>query len=110
MGYIDLLKEKERDRELFRKEAIKEAERLADLLCKEFKYDALYLIGSVIKDRGFTRQSDIDFVIKGLQKEIYFKALAFLIFNSNFHIDLKPFEELDADSRLRIKKKGRKLW
>ncbi len=109
MGYLEFINEKEKKKDLLREEALKEAERLSNLLRKEFKYDALYLIGSIIKDRGFTRQSDIDFVIKGLQKELFFKALSFLIFNCNFHIDLKPFEELDADSRLRVEKKGRKL-
>ena len=109
MGYLEFIEEKEKKKDLLREDALKEAERLSNLLRNEFKYDALYLIGSIIKDRGFTRQSDIDFVIKGLQKDFFLKALAFLIHNCNFHIDLKPFEELDAASRLMVEKKGRKL-
>ncbi|HDH11971.1 MAG TPA: hypothetical protein ENG83_07215 [Nitrospirae bacterium] len=109
MGYIDLIKEKEREKELLREKALKEAERLSILLRQEYEFDSLSLIGSVLKDRGFTRQSDIDFVIKGLRKELFFKALAFLISNSSFNIDLKPYEELDGDSKSRVERSGRKL-
>ena len=109
MGYLEFIKAKENEKELLREKALKEAVGLSNLLRKEFKYDALYLIGSIIKGRGFTRQSDMDFVIKGLRKELFFKALAFLISNSNFNIDLKPYEELDEESKVRVETGGREL-
>lgn len=109
MGYVDLLKEKEKERKFLREEALKEAERLSKLLRKKFEYESLFLIGSVVRKKGFTRHSDIDFVIKGLKKELFFKALSLLMSSSTFDIDLKPYEELDDDSKFRIEKEGRVL-
>lgn len=110
MGYIDLLKKREKERESLRKDALKEAKRLSKLLREKFEYDALYIIGSVVKGKGFTRHSDIDFVIKGLKKELFLKVLSLLITNSAFDIDLKPYEELDENSRFRVKKEGMVLY
>lgn len=110
MGYIDLLKEKEKERDSFRKSALKEAERLSKLLRGNFEYDALILTGSVVREKGFNKHSDIDFVIKGLKKELFFKVLSFLIKNSSIEIDLKPYEELDKNIKVRIDKNGRILY
>lgn len=109
MGYVELLKKKALERESLRGEALKEAEKLSIFLKKEFQYDALYLIGSVIIERGFGPNSDIDFVIRGLKKDCFFKALALLIKNSKFTIDLKPWEELDSNGKDRVEKEGRIL-
>ncbi len=110
MGYLDLLKEKEREKELLREKALTEAERLSKLLREKFEFDTLFLIGSVIKEKNFTRHSDIDFVIKGLKKDLFFKALSLLMSKSAFNIDLKPYEELDKDSKFKIEKEGRVLY
>jgi hypothetical protein len=48
-------------------------------------------------------------VIKGLKVDSFFKAFAFLIKNSPFPIDLKPWEELDAESKARVAEEGRIL-
>ena len=109
MGYIELLKKKALERESLRQKALKEAESLSMVLRKEFEYDTLYLTGSVVKKRGFGPNSDIDFVIKGLETERFFKAFALLIKNSEFTIDLKPWEELDRSSKARVEKEGRIL-
>jgi hypothetical protein len=63
----------------------------------------------VAKEKGFGFQSDIDFVIKGLKKDFFLKALALLIKNSQFQVDLKPWEELSAESKARVEKEGRIL-
>ena len=109
MGYLALLKKRELEREALREAALREAERLSAQLKKKFEYESLYLIGSVIKEKRFGYHSDIDFVVKGLRQELFFKALAFLIKNSGFNIDLKPWEELDRDSRARVEREGRML-
>lgn len=109
MGYLEVIKEKEREKEILREKALKEAERLGKLLHKHFEFDTLFLIGSVLKEKHFTRHSDIDLVIKGLREDLFFKALSFLLSHSAFNIDLKPYEELDENSRSMIEKKGRVL-
>lgn len=110
MGYLELLREKKKEKEYLREKALKEAKRLSKLLKEKFDYDTLYLIGSVVKGKGFTQHSDIDFVIRGLKRELFFKTLSLLMTNSTFDIDLKPYEELDEDSRQRIEKEGMVLY
>lgn len=109
MGYIDLLEKKAREKELLRKKALQEAEHLSTLLKEKFEFESLFLIGSVIKEKGFHHHSDIDFVIKGLKTESFFKALSLLISNSTFDIDLKPYKELDQEHRMIVEKEGRVL-
>lgn len=109
IGYVALLKRRQLRKENLRQAALREADRLSALLKKEFEYEALYLIGSVVKERGFHYQSDIDFVIKGLKRESFCKTFALLIKNSSFDVDLKPWEELSAESKSRVKEEGRIL-
>ena len=109
MGYVSILEEKEQGRKNRRETALTEAQRLSALLRREFEYAALYLIGSVLTGRGFRCQSDIDFVIKGLKKDLFLKALALLMKNSSFAIDLKPWEDLTPDSRSKVEREGRTL-
>ena len=106
MGYIAVLERKELQKKILQKKANEEAKKLSKLLHGTFEYDALYLIGSLIKEKGFHHHSDIDLVIKGLRKDYYFKALALLIKNSSFPIDLKPWEELDADRKAKVEAEG----
>lgn len=110
MGYIELIEKKERENEILREKALKEAGRLSTLLREKFKYDSLFLIGSVVKGKRFTRHSDIDFVIKGLKKELFFKAFSLLMSNTDFQVDLKPYEELDNDSKSKVENEGRILY
>ena len=110
MGYIAFLRERELKKQNLRETALQEAERLSVLLKRQFTYDALYLIGSTLSGKGFHRRSDIDLIIKGLKKEFFLKALAFLLQNSLFAIDLKPWEELNSDMKLRVEEEGRILW
>lgn len=109
MGYLTLLKQKEFKRKALHEAAVKEAQRLSTLLKKTFEFETLYLCGSVATEKGFGFHSDIDFVIKGLPREHFLKALALLIKNSQFRIDLKPWEELSAESKSLVEKEGRVL-
>jgi len=68
------------------------AKRLSLVLAKRFPYERTYLFGSVLKKGRFTRHSDIDIVIKGLDETLFLKAYAFLLGQSNFPVDLKPWE------------------
>lgn len=88
--------------------AMNEAKKLALELRKRFNFEALYLYGSLVKGT-FTFRSDLDFVIKGLRLEDFFKAHAFLIKHSSFSVDLKPWEELDDAHKSKIEQYGIKI-
>ena len=109
MGYAAWFKRRAEEKEALREEAFQEAQRLSVLLHKEFPVENLYLIGSVVKEKGFTGHSDIDFVVRGLKEDLFFKAFAFLLHNSRFDIDLKPWEELGEESRKQVEREGKNL-
>lgn len=61
-----------------REDALKEVRRLVSLLSERYKFESIYIYGSILSDR-FVRHSDIDMVIKGLKVSDFFKAHAYLI-------------------------------
>jgi predicted nucleotidyltransferase len=91
-----------------KKLAMAEAEKLAHDLRQGFDFDEMYLYGSLIYGT-FGFHSDIDFVIKGLKLEDFFKAHAYLLKHSTFSIDLKPWEEMDESHKDKINKQGIRL-
>lgn len=63
-------------REERRKQARQEAESCAQILMEEFGADQVYLIGSVLNEERFYKNSDIDLVVRGLDPEQYISALS----------------------------------
>lgn len=90
-------------REKMRKDAMNVAGKLKDILVKEFSAEKVVLFGSVLKEGRFEEGSDIDIAVKGLDKKVYFKALARLMMESPFEIDLKPLESVSLLLNQRIK-------
>ncbi len=112
MGYLDKVKQVRSKKLLFLKKNFKEeAKRLINLLlCKGYKCKKIYLYGSVIKDKPFAPWSDIDLCIEGLEEEKFLKVYALFLKSSRFPIDLKPFEDLDASIKEKIKREGEVIY
>jgi len=108
MSLRAVFKEREKQKESLRKAAIAEVRRLAVLLRKRFQFESLYICGSILTD-DFRSHSDIDMVIKGLRVEDFFKAHAFLLKESRYEIDLKPFEDLTEDLMEKVLTWGMKV-
>lgn len=108
MSLSGVLKERELKLKALKQDAMEEAQRLASLLKDRFKFEAIYLHGSLLSGR-FRRHSDIDMIIKGLRMEDFFKAYALLIKESKYEIDLKPFEDLKEDFKESVLAKGMKI-
>lgn len=90
--------------EKIRMKAVREAKNLKDILVKEFPVEKVVLFGSVLETGRFREDSDIDIAVAGLPKKLYFKALARLMMESNFEVDLKPIEDVSELLRQRIQK------
>jgi len=95
-------------RQKLKSEALIDAKQLAALLRKHYKFEALYLYGSILSD-NFTRGSDLDLVIKGMRIEDFFKAYALLLKESRFTVDLKPFEDLTDEFKTGIQERGMRI-
>ena len=108
MSLKRVLAERGRSRRSRQEQARTEAWKLAAELRQRFVFHRLYLIGSLAKGR-FGSQSDIDLVIQGLAPESFFKGYAFLLKESRFPIDLKPFEDLPPEEQSRIVQEGKSL-
>ena len=63
-------------------------------LLKKAGCTEIYLFGSLTQGSAIRETADIDFAVKGLPNEIYFKTLADLLFSLKHKIDLVS---LDAD-------------
>lgn len=91
-------------REHLREDALSTARKMAGILVKEFRVSKVILFGSVVKENSFDDSSDIDIAVEGLRKRAYFTALARLMRESQFEIDLKPIEDVGGTLRQRIEK------
>ncbi|GER94580.1 DNA polymerase subunit beta [hot springs metagenome] len=96
-------------REKLRHDAIKFTERLKEILIKEFPVKKVVLFGSILEKGCFDEDSDIDLAVEGLPKDAYFTAIARLIMESPFDIDLKPVEDVSDLLKQRIAK-GKVLY
>ncbi|MBN2028702.1 nucleotidyltransferase domain-containing protein [bacterium] len=84
-----------------------EAQWLVQLLNAEgFEFKRVYLFGSVTNGKSLSAWSDIDLAIEGLEDAMFYKAYACLLKNSNFSVDLKPFEGLEGSSKEKIIREG----
>jgi len=99
----DLIEERNEEQ---RMKALQEAKRLSIVLGKQFPYEKAYLFGSVLEKGRFTKHSDIDMVIRGLDDAFFLKAYAFLLGESSFPIDLRPWELLDEKTRKKVEEEG----
>jgi len=108
MSLKKILEGRQEARRYRQTKAMAELEKLATELRRRSVFHRLYLIGSLAKGR-FGSQSDIDLVIQGLAPESFFKAYAFLLKESRFPIDLKPFEDLPPEEQSRIVQEGKSL-
>ncbi|MEW6102927.1 MAG: nucleotidyltransferase domain-containing protein [bacterium] len=105
---LEVLKERADKLEALKEDALNEAKRLAMLLKEHYKFEKLYICGSLLSSR-FYPYSDIDMVIKGLKMGDFFKAYAFLIKKGGYRIDLKPFEDLKEGFRERVLREGLRI-
>jgi len=90
--------------EILRAKAFKTAKLLTDILVTEFGVKRVILFGSALQKHGFDRESDIDLAVEGLEKGFYFSALARLMMESPFEVDMKPIESVKTLLKDRIKK------
>ena len=88
--------------EKLRQNALKTAERLKDVLIRDFSVKKVVIFGSALQKGSFDENSDIDLAVEGLSKSAYFTALARLIMESPFEVDLKPIEDTSDLLRQRI--------
>ena len=107
-AFLAVYESRRKRRQRVKAEAVTAAKQLAALLRKKFKFESLYLYGSILSDT-FQGGSDLDLIIKGMRIEDFFKAYALLLKESRFPVDLKPFEELTDEFKAGIQERGMRI-
>lgn len=111
MNYLDRITQRRKKKRLLLRKAFREeAERLASLMVRNYRFKRLYLFGSVIKDGPLAPWSDIDLAVEGLEKTEFFKLGALLLKNAKFPVDLKPFEDIDERTKKKIQEEGEVIY
>ena len=83
-----------------------EAARLAGIVGSQFPIRRLYLYGSVVDARPLAVWSDIDLAVEGLPPGRFLELSGALTAATEYHVDLKPMEELAEDQRRHIALQG----
>lgn len=92
------------ENEAARVQAIEVAQRLSEVLARNYPVKKIILYGSVIEPGRFKKTSDIDMAVEGLPKGSLFEATALLLEASPFEIDLKPLEDVSELLRQKMAK------
>jgi predicted nucleotidyltransferase len=93
-----------------RREALKEAHRIARLLRNEYKAQKVVLFGSLARAGVFTRWSDIDLAAWGIPAERFYAAVAAATgCSAHFRVDLVDADDCRPALREAIEKEGREL-
>ena len=86
------------------------AQKAADILRQEFAVTQVILFGSLAHQRWFSATSDIDLAVWGLDKALYFTAVARLQeLSPFFKVDLVDMNNCSEKLRLTIQQEGHPL-
>jgi len=87
------------------------AENIAQLLVDRYDADQVYLTGSLAEKETAHEKTDIDLVVRGLDTNRYFSALAesFRLLEGEFHLDLIPYEDANEAMKQSLQERGELL-
>ncbi|MFQ6052375.1 MAG: nucleotidyltransferase family protein [Candidatus Hydrothermarchaeota archaeon] len=86
------LEKKKSQREKLRLKTIKKINHVLNKLSHDIQFKEVYIFGSLTKPHRFSKNSDIDMGFIGLRDEDFFKALAFLLRELEFEVDIIQLE------------------
>jgi len=110
MGIIKgVIENKNRLHKKIIKDALREANTIADVLLKRFGASEVILFGSLAEEEYFDEASDIDIAVKGL-KDNYFRAYGYCLGLGKYNLDIKPYEDLSKKLKKNIDKRGKLLY
>ena len=110
MGIIDNIYEnKKAGQDRYRKDAINEAGKIANILGEKFGATKVILYGSFSREGAFDIASDIDIAVKGIEDR-YLKAYGHCLRVSRFNIDLKAYEDMPLYFRRKVDKEGKVMY
>lgn len=87
------LREIEKKKEFKRKELLNKTLKALEELSKEFLFKEAYIFGSIIKEKKFYYDSDIDIAVSGLKDEDFFRFMARLYDILGREVEVVQLEE-----------------
>jgi len=79
-------------------------------ILKKYDIEQIIIFGSICNQNHFTKRSDIDIAVLGLEDKFFFQAYGELMMKLEYEIDLKPFEQLDQLIKNRIMENGEVIY
>jgi len=95
------LRQKRRDNERKRREAIEQAMRLLSKLSAQYAIERAFLFGSVARPGRFRERSDVDIAVFGLSDEKYFAFMGELSRQLSRDVDVIQMEKHYLKDRIR---------
>lgn len=93
-----------------RRRAMREgAQRAADMLRRDFAATRVLLFGSVLREEGFHRGSDLDLAVEGIEADRFWSAGAAAERCAGYELDLVDLEYASAGLREHIENEGIEL-
>lgn len=89
---------------------LQEAKRLATLVQDNYAVDTIYLFGSLARNQGFTRETDIDLAITGISDWEFTELLDYLEQATQFTLNVIELEYAPSILQKRILEEGVKLY
>jgi predicted nucleotidyltransferase len=95
---------------LFRK-ATSDCKQIVDMIIEKYNPVRIYQWGSLLDEKSFDENSDIDIAVEGLgSAEVYFALLGDAIALTTFSLDLIEMEKIDPIDRGTIHTKGKIVY
>ncbi len=109
-GHIKQIAREEKETQKLARQAEKKAQRIAEVLLKNYGVSKVYLFGSLAWG-GFTRDSDIDLAVVGLPEELFLEVYGVAEdMAAPLKVDLVLLETAEPSLKERALREGKRLY
>ncbi len=103
-----ILSNRTKNIKLRKKDLQNDLNKAVNILTHHYRVKRIILFGSMVNGK-INYRSDVDLVVEGLGDQ-YFKAIGHCWGECKTVIDIKPFEDINADFRKLVLEKGRVIY
>lgn len=101
--WFQFVQKEQEDREKLRKQILQDVKKTFQILMEKYKWEDIYLFGSIVQEGRFQPNSDVDIAVRGLNKYDYYAFIGEVSEILNRRVDVIRLEECHFSSSI-IKK------
>ncbi len=103
VAWFQFVQKEQEDREKLRKQILQDVNKTLQILMEKYKWEDIYLFGSIVQKGRFQPNSDVDIAVRGLNKFDYYAFIGEVSEILNRRVDVIRLEECHFSSSI-IKK------